>query len=93
LKPSESFEVSLIRACSLLVGVHMRDLKSFETGTKLSRLQLQQDLLGILVNGHQFWAKNSDDHDIAAIHLEIATTIQSLRAQYNRLLAMYRRNS
>ncbi len=55
---------------------------------KLESLRAQMDFLDALRIRHLGWADDTDDPEIARIHMEIITLIQRTWDHYDRLLAL-----
>ena len=65
----------------------MSELKRKET--KLESLLVQSDVLSTMRRRHQIWANDTNDIEVAKIHLEIANLIQLTQYKYEELLEKY----
>jgi hypothetical protein len=67
-------------------------LKSSQHQAKLESLGIQCDFLATVQSRHRIWATYTANPQAAEIHAEIATLIDKLSSEYERLLAVYNHN-
>ena len=68
---------------------YLAKLKSSQQDFKVETLQVHRKFLYSLFNHHQLWATNTDNPEIAAIHIIAANSIRETIHQYNQILARY----
>ena len=68
---------------------HLQILKLAQQNYRVETLQLQRKILYSLFTYHQLWATNTEDPEIAAIHLIAANSIGETIHQYNQILERY----
>jgi len=72
-------------------GILMSDQKRKET--KLESLLVQSDVLSLMRRRHQVWANDTNDIEIARIHLEIVSLIQLAQDRYEQIFEKYNQPS
>lgn len=56
---------------------------------KQENLRLQLELVQMLERRHLFWASEADNPELAKVHLEIATSLENAKQQYDRLFEIF----
>ena len=64
----------------------LNNLDLAQEGYKLEILRIQRKFLYAMCNHNQLWAKNTDNPEVASIHLQAAELIQKTVAQYDEFL-------
>ena len=68
---------------------YLAKLKSSQQDFKVETLQIHRKFLYALFNHRQLWATNTDNSEIAAVHVLAADSIRETINQYNKLLSSY----
>lgn len=68
---------------------YLRKLKSSQQDYKVETLRIQRKFLYSLGSHHRLWATNTDNTEIAAIHIVAANLIQEAIDQCDQLLERY----
>ena len=68
---------------------YLMRLRSSQQDYKVETMQLQRKFLYALFSHHQLWATNTEDPEIAAIHLIAANSIRETIHRYNQILERY----
>jgi len=65
---------------------YLNELKLSHQDFKIETLRIQRKLLYSICNHHLLWAKQADNPEIAAIHMQAADSMQETIDQYDRIL-------
>ena len=61
----------------------LNNLDSAQENYKVEILRIQRKFLYAMCNHNQLWAKNTDNPEVASIHLQAADLIEKTVAQYD----------
>lgn len=68
---------------------YLDKLKSSHQDYKVETLRIQRRFLYSLFSHHQLWATNTENTEIAAVHIIAANSIRETIDQYDQLLERY----
>jgi hypothetical protein len=68
---------------------YLNKLKSSQEDYKVDTLRIQRKFLYSICSHHRLWATNTDDPNIASIHMKAADLIQETIDEYDQILEKY----
>lgn len=72
---------------------YLKKVVSSEQDYKVETLRAQRKFLYSIATHHQLWATNTDNTEVAAIHIKAANLLHEIIDQYDHLLERYFLNS